>query len=279
MMTTNRKEYDLIASLGGNCSASSQIRFRGLRTCSLALDWTTFFSDKALAYIPEGLRSRFRDLCRYENMQEFDAARIEHGRLTYKFMDTATGFHFWHHFFEPLADRQAFDRQRLVLERRMDRFYSKVAESKNALFILSTPFSYDPGFDEAILSALREVFPDTTSELVAIQFASQSHERLDLCDGMLHVETFTRPINVVYDNMLTSTEWAWMDELSLSAQSRPPLGPLRSCLAKWKYKLWKNLGSSLLKDGIAKGRMPFCQIERGILFATPTDAASGQPHG
>ena len=278
MLAANKK-FDMIVSLGGNCSAASQIRFRGLRTCSLALDWTTFFTDKTLKYLPEGLRSRFKGFCQYENMQEIDAARMEHGRLTYKFMDTATGFHFWHHFFAPLADRKAFDRDRLVIEHRMKRFYDKVGESKNVLFILATPFSYEPRFDEEILAALRDVFPDTVSELVAIQFAAQHHEHLDLCEGMLHVEKFTREINVVYDNMLTSAEWAWMDDLSLSGLERRQSNPLRRRILEWKYKIWKRLGNSLLKDGVAKGRMPFCQIERGVLFAGSSCGATAQKHG
>jgi hypothetical protein len=269
MIKPNRKSYDLIVSLGGNCSAASQIKFRGLRTCSLALDWVAMFGEKPLLYLPDGLRTRFRDFCKYENMQEFDEPRMEHGRLTYKFKDTATGFHFWHHFFAPLADREAFDRARLVLDRRLKRFYDKVAGSKNVLFVLSTPFSYDPHLAEGVVSALRDVFPDTTSELVLIQFAAPSHELVDLCDGALHAETFTRAINVVYDNSLTSTEWAWMDGLSLSGSARPPSNFLRRCITRWKYKLWKKLGKSLLKDGVAQDRMTFCQIERGVLFAEP----------
>ena len=257
----------MIVSLGGNCAAASQLKFRGMRVCSLAFDWLAMFNDKPIVYLPKGLRTRFEDFCRYENMQELGEPRMERKRLTYKFFDTVTGYHFWHHFFKPLADRTAFDRERLVLDRRLKRFYDKISKSRNVLFILATPFPFDIGLSEGVLAALRDVFPNTVPELVVIQFGAHRQAHCELCDGVIHVETVARKINVVYDNMLTAPEWAWMDDLSLSEHAHAKIGPLRNFITKHKFKLWNTIGKSLLKDGIAKGRMPFCQIERGILFA------------
>lgn len=271
MIKTKRQKYDLIVSLGGNCTAASQLKFRGLRECSLALDWLGMFQEMPILYLPEGIRTHFKGLCKYENMQDLGEPRMERKRLTYKFADTATGYHFWHHFFQPLEDREAFDRERAVMERRIKRFYDKISASKNVLFVLATPFAYDQQKAEPIFSALRETFPNTAVELVVIQFAAPTHASAELCGGDLHFETVAREINVVYDNMLTAPEWAWMDDLSLSDWPRKSVNPLRNLIAKCKFKIWKSLGNSLLKDGIARGRMPFCQIERGILLSAHPD--------
>ncbi len=39
-MVGNKKEYDLIFSLGGNCAAAHNILYRGLRKYALPFDWT-----------------------------------------------------------------------------------------------------------------------------------------------------------------------------------------------------------------------------------------------
>ena len=264
MITTKRKEYDLIVSLGGNCTAASQLKFRGLRKYSLALDWAGMFSEKPLQHLPDCLRNHFKGFCRYENMYDLGEPRIERKRLTYKFVDKVTDYHFWHHFFQPLSDREGFERDRLMLERRFKRFYEKIAESKNVLFVLATPFAYDPHKAEEVLYALRETFANTTVELVVIQFAAPNKTSADLCDGDLHLETVTRDLDVVYDNMLTAPEWAWMDNLSLSDMTGKPKG-LKKLIMYLEYKLWKSLGKSLLRNGIANGRIQFCKIEHGAM--------------
>lgn len=44
-MRKGKKTYDLIASLGGDCSAASQLRLRGLRHEAYPFDWTYIGSE------------------------------------------------------------------------------------------------------------------------------------------------------------------------------------------------------------------------------------------
>ena len=262
MLQTKRKDYDLIVSLGGSCNVASQLKFRGLRRVSLPLDWTGMFSEKPLLRLPDIIRTRFEGFCRYENMRDRGEPRIEHGKPTYSFDDEATGFRFMHSFHAPLEDRAAFDRERSVLAKRIERFYDMIGASRHVLFVLTTFFAFDVKLAEDILAAIREVFPSVDSEMVVVQFKAPGHDSFDTCAGDIHVETYPRPVDTIYDNLLTSVEWNWMDELALSGELPP--GRWRRLLVKWKYKAWKALSKSLLKDGVARGQMWYYQIERGM---------------
>ena len=264
MIKPNRTQYDLIVSLGGSCNAAGQLKFRGLRKFALPFDWIGTFAAENLRNIIKGLDNRFADWCRYENMREYGQMRIEIGKPTYSFEDTATGFHYIHQFHAPLKDRAAFDRERNTMGRRIERFYSSIASSQHVLFVLTTLLPFDFAIAEDILASLKKTFPNVDCELVVMQFAAPEHVSTELCGGAIHLETFTRAVDTVYDNHLTSTEWAWMDSLSLSDMTGKPNG-LKKLILKLKYKLWKSLGKSLLRNGIAKGRMQFCEIERGAM--------------
>jgi hypothetical protein len=52
-----------------------------------------------------------------------------------------------------------------------------------------------------------------------------------------------------------------MDRLTLAGDDKRR-GKLS---VKWLYKLWKAIGSLLLRNGIAKGRIPMLKIERGAM--------------
>lgn len=263
MIKTNRKDYDLFVSLGGSCNAAGQIKSRGLRKFALPFDWIGTFAAENLHNFRKGLDTHFKDWCRYENMREYGEVRMELGKPTYMFEDTASGYHFIHQFHAPLKDRAAFDRARKTWEKRVERFYSRVAASRNVLFVLTTLLPFDFSVAEEILVALRKTFPGVNCELAVMQFAAPEHVCVELCDGAIHMETFTRQVDKVYDNYLSSTEWGWLDTLSLSGEAEPR--GFKKLFMKWKYKLWKALGNSLLRDGISKGRVQFCEIERGAM--------------
>lgn len=45
-----KTEYDLIVSLGANCSVAHNLRFRGLRPVSLPFDWCYFVDDVSIHF-------------------------------------------------------------------------------------------------------------------------------------------------------------------------------------------------------------------------------------
>ena len=48
---TDRRHYDLIVSLGANCSAAHNLRYRNMRPFSLPLDWVYIENDKPIKWL------------------------------------------------------------------------------------------------------------------------------------------------------------------------------------------------------------------------------------
>lgn len=262
MIHTLRDDYDSIISLGGCCNVAAQLRHRGLRACSFPLDWTLMNDDRPIRWLPSAFRTRFRDFCLHENAFEFEPPQNEYGVVKRHVEDRASGYRLIHQFHSPLGDAKSFERERAVLVRRIDRLYDCVSRAKNVLFALSTLFPYDIRLAEDILASIGEAFPSVSAEMVAMQFSAGRNSERDLCGGRLHIATFERPVNIVYDNQLTAPEWCWMDRLSLTGQATPAELRKRRLLVKWKYKLWMWLGRSLEAGRAGCANMRFYRFSR-----------------
>lgn len=262
MIKTNREEYDVVISLGGNCNVSSQLKHRGLRVCSFPFDWTLMPDSKPVKYLPHGIRTRFSDFAQRENMQVFEPPAYEYGNIRQRLEDSVSGFRFIHQFSSSPEDKSCFSAERKIIQRRIDRFYRKVAECRNVLFVLGTGFSFDSKLLEDIYIALQETFSGVCIEIVSIQFSSATTKTFDLMNGKIHIEQCERKCNIVYDNQFTAPEWCWMDQINLTG--RLPLKEVRkrNFLIKLKYKLWMWLGRSLENAGAGCANMRFYKFER-----------------
>ena len=257
MLKTNREEYDMIASLGGSCSTAAQLKHRGKRPYSLPLDWTLMSDDRPIRALPELFRTRFRDFCRRENMAEFEQKGDEYGIRKYHLEDSLTGYRLIHHFTVLPTDEMGYDAQRDILMRRVDRLYSRMEASRNALFAINTAFPYDPALLEPVLQALNEVFPGIDIDIVAMQFAADRCGIRELHGGKIRVMLIERPLDIVYDNQLTAPEWSWMDVVRISGVLLPEEKRKRKLLVKWAYKLWRTLGKHLESRGAGCANMRF----------------------
>ena len=263
-MELPRREYDFVASLGGNCSTASQLRHRGKRPFSLPLDWTLMCDVRPVQWLPEGLRTRFAGFCLRENLVEYEPPIMEKGIKTYRYLDQATGYRFIHHFHGSVADEVLYRKVKDVMDRRIDRFYGKASAAERALFILETAFPYDTCLAQDIYRALKSAFPGDGKQidLLIMQFrADRCHEDV-LEDGHLLIARHERPVNIVYDNQFTAPEWMWMDKLRIAGVPLPEERRKRSLLVKWKYKLWATLGKSLETDGAGCANMRFRAFDR-----------------
>lgn len=243
-----KNEYDLIVSLGGNCYVAKQLQHRGMRPFSLALDWTLMTDSSCITKLANLFRTHFCDFCLYENISEQGKPDLEGSHWTYKFLDNKTGFAFGHHFHSPLSDRVGFDRDRSVIQRRIDRIYEKVSAVKNVLFILETAFPYDAQLLKGLYDALRDVFPGVAIDLYAIQFRAQEEIDRKLTDN-IELSTYQRKVDMVDDVYGTSYEWHFLDGIRLAGVMKPTEKRRKSRIVKWKYSLWKALGKSLHKEG------------------------------
>lgn len=93
--------YDLIVSLGGNCSAAAQLNMRGLRQEALPFDWVYVVDERPFIWLAEHVGDRWRDLCLKENLQEITPGHAEWSaehadRVQY--VDRESGYRFVNHF-------------------------------------------------------------------------------------------------------------------------------------------------------------------------------------
>ena len=258
-ISSHCEEYDLIVSLGGNCSVAQQARHRGLRNCSLPLDWAFMPDEKPLRILPDLLATRFEQFCRYENMEEIASPPEERGHIKCKLKDRYSGYHLIYNFTAPFSDRTIYERDLAVLRRRVDRMYDLAGNAKKVLFAITTVFEFDTALLEPIYTALLKTFPGVSIKLVVMQFSSGTCEEFDLMDGKIHVTKLERAWNHVYDTQLTAPDWSWLDCLSISGTQDPIAKRKRDWKIKYAYKLWMKLGKYLERNNTACSNMRFNQ--------------------
>lgn len=256
------KEYDVIASLGGDCAVGYQLRHRGLRMTSLPFDWTRMMSKEPIEYLIRGFQNDFKDLCLKENLT-FEGRRhllIPGGRKEYPAYDTLTGFDFLHLFTKPLTDPGSYPAGRAILDRRIARFISMLGKAKTALLILVTEFAYDEQLARDLAASIRRRFPKLDLTLYLIQFAAKATETIDLGSGDVLCR-YQRHLDKHYDMVFTSHEWKFLDTVKLTnlppPQERKPKG-----LMRLKYTLWKKYGYELEERGYACCNAKYWHIDK-----------------
>lgn len=65
------KVYNMVFSLGGNCSAAVQLRERNMRFFSLPFDWVYLEETKAVEFLAEDFSNRFKNLAQKENLVKY----------------------------------------------------------------------------------------------------------------------------------------------------------------------------------------------------------------
>ena len=169
-----KKHYDLIVSLGGNCSAAHNLLYRNMRHFALPFDWCYFKDDKPLSYLCEGFVNNFKNFCLKENLVELppeEQSPAHSDRIQYK--DNYTGYYFVNHFSHPIEDEQEYTPQPQKLHRRTTRLITKIKESKNVLFILTFDFKFDFEKIKSLKKTLTKTFPKTKFFFEILYFNSQ----------------------------------------------------------------------------------------------------------
>lgn len=244
-----KTRYDMIASLGGNCSAAIQLKNRGLRREAYPLDWVYMESEKSVAYLARGFENGFSDLALRENLRLFTDG-LKTGVARYSYRDVHTGFCFIHQFDELVDDVAAYERQIAVVRRRTERFLNRVRESKRVLFILAVRFAFDPGLVVDLKSKLRRLFPGTEFDIHVKEFNAKLSSPLALAESWPAELGFSGGERFAHDAFPYSfdyagREWAFLDEVELNGFLRPrPRG-----WARVVYKAWKKSGKWLNDRG------------------------------
>ena len=244
------KSYDMIASLGGNCSAAMQLKNRGLRREAYPLDWVYMESEASIRYLCEAFKNRFADFALQKNLKlmECDA---NPGFAKYSYRDIHTGFGFKHHFNERVdLDEAVYNRCIATMRRRIARFLDRLDKAQDVLFILTVRFDADPNLVVKLKETLAGLYPGKTIDIHFKMSNAKLSNPLTLAEAWPPEYGFAGGERCSYDSYPYSFEyaggeWAFLDCVELRGLEKPKL---RGC-AKLIYKVWKSTGKWLNERG------------------------------
>lgn len=244
-----KKNYDMIASLGGNCAAASQLRMRGLRLYSLPFDWLYMKDSQTIEWIADNFSRKFDNLMLQENLVPIPEQDLHGGGTApFGYKDTISGYGFIHHFFGPKDNPAAFNSVKAKMSRRVARFFSKLEEAESILFILATNFSYDENLADNLAKTIRNLYPNKVIDFHFMQFRYKfsdcTQTARESIDEHLSKCCYAREIGD-YDFEKTSSEWAFLDNVVLKDEARCCLG----IKDKFLYKIWKHISKYFLNKG------------------------------
>lgn len=227
-MDGSKKTYDLICSLGGNCTVGNALRFRNLRKFSLPFDWCYIVDEKPIYKLAECFKNNtLSEIAKKENLTpltENEEKGVSHsGTIHYK--DKYSGFYFVNHFYDTVENggyipfREKFDR-------RIKRLIDYIESSNSILFILGVGFEFNINAVYELKNILKNKYPNKKIDFEIIEF--NCNEDKITIEEDLTVRKYKRDLNN-YDFTKTNFEWAFLDEIKTSK------------LFKAKIPLWKKL--------------------------------------
>ena len=243
------KSYDMIASLGGNCSAAMQLKNRGLRREAYPFDWVYMESEKSIWYLIEAFGNGFKDFALEKNLVPlYDGPTTGVARYSYK--DVLTGFCFVHHFNEKLVTTDAYERQMNPFRRRLARFLERIDMARDILFILTVRFPVGIATLKKLALVLNKLYPEKNIDLHVKEFNAKLSSPLSLVESWPLECGFSGGERHAYDAFpysfeYASREWAFLDDIKLNGFVKPPMRGW----ARAVYKLWKKSGKWLNGNG------------------------------
>lgn len=231
-----RHEYDLVVSLGANCSAAGNMKRRGLRRCSLPFDWLYMVDERPLFWLAEHLQDGLRDFCRKENLVRITPENPEWSATDakkFKYIDTESGYRFVHLFRQPVETSDEYERVIPILRKRIARMYELVGRAQNVLLLLATGKPLGDAALKTVREAFAHRFPQTSFDLEFLKFEDAIFNEVKAVEHSpeegIHVREITRAVNE-YDFSLTNFEWSFLDGVRLTSRVVSP-GILETCKA------------------------------------------------
>lgn len=211
------KEYDLICSLGGNCSAAHNLRFRNLRKFSLPFDWCYIVDETPIFKLAECFQSNslLKIACK-DNLlpltdEEERSVMFHSDTVHYK--DQYSGFYFVNHFHKTLQDG-GYEEFRRSFEARLLRLAEYIEKSRNILFVLATAFEFDVSAVLQLQQVLIQKYPEKNIDFYIMMFNSSDDKTINENPSLV-VNKYKRKQNV-YDFSKTNFEWHFLDDIENS---------------------------------------------------------------
>ena len=215
MEQATRKQYDLICSLGGNCSVAHNLRFRNMRPFSLPFDWCYILDDAPIYKLAECFDNNFKFYCLKENLQELPENSAHKDKVQYK--DTYTGYIYANHFSKSINDCSGGGNEYMNFkakqDRRIERLYSEIEKGSKILFLLSTSFEIGIDCVANLKRALEQKWNNKVFDFIVMSFNCSEDSTIEN-NGIMMIK-YKRGTNL-YDFIYTNYEWAFLDKITLS---------------------------------------------------------------
>lgn len=215
------KLYDLVFSLGANCSSANNLVRRKLRPFACPFDWVYFMDDSTLRYFASSIRTRFHDLMLKENLVQIEPGHPEWNETHKDFLkyhDLKSGYRFVNHFKAKIDTPGEYDRVYATLRRRIDRLFKTIEKRNEFLLVFATGVQIAPEVLISIQEAFKVEFPGKRFDIEGLQFSAQETKDVVVRDGII-VHNHTREINL-YDMLRTNYEWAFLDNVASRLKPR-----------------------------------------------------------
>ena len=178
--------YDLIISLGGNCSAAHNLRFRGLRPCSLPFDWCYLVDDTPIRFWIDEVGHGFPGLLKRENLVEILPNDKEYSAFhsdVRQYIDTKSGYRFVNHFHRSVDVPGEYEAVYAAIRRRADRLVSAFERGGSFLLLLATPVDVSTDLLKRFVSTLAERFGSSHFDLRYLHFGQGHDAETDMGGG------------------------------------------------------------------------------------------------
>lgn len=211
-MTGNKKVYDLICSLGGNCAVAHNLLYRNMRFFSLPFDWTYMENVQPVKYLSSAFKNNFQDFFLQKNLVRINGTK-DH-KIIYK--DEISGYYFPNHFTKEISDTAEYEAVNNKMKRRIQRLQDKIQSAENILFCLCTSFEFDVSCIEDLKYTLNKLYPNKNIDFKIIQFNSSKDSEIkkdNIC-----INTYIRKMNN-YDFTKINYEWSFLDNCQMLSHS------------------------------------------------------------
>ena len=184
-MNTEKKEYDLICSLGGNCSAAHNLRYRNMRYFSLPFDWCFIVNENPIKKLAECFKNdTLYKIAQKENLiplTEEEEKLVNSHSNTFHYKDSFSEYYFVNHFKKPLSDG-GYEDFRKDFEKRLSRLKNYIEQSNCILFILTTDIDFNEDVLLNLIKTLSDLYPKKNIDYRVMYFNAKSNDEKILND-------------------------------------------------------------------------------------------------
>ena len=211
-MSGNKKQYDLICSLGGNCAAAHNIKQRNLRRFSLPFDWLYMLNEDPLYKLANCFEDDFKNFFLLENLNPLpEGANTSHLDRP-QYYDTYTGYRYVNHFDVPI-EQGGYIPVKEKMNRRIERLYEYIQKGNVFLFVLSLPFEINIDPIMNLHDTLKKKWPNKQFDFEVLMFDCKEYATKTISSVCVHC--YTRKMNDDDFNK-ANPEWNFLKQCYLN---------------------------------------------------------------